>query len=121
MQMFCLAMGLYHNNNANTTFLYSFIFLHLVLFPILRVDFFSLIFFAFSFPNLLISDISVLSQISIHHASTITSYVSIVMALVTFNFMWGHIIFSCLNIYFISPAIYNLMSKVSTIKTMTIK
>jgi hypothetical protein len=43
------------------------------------------------------------------------------MAFVTFNVMWGHIILSYLNISSISPTICNFMSKVSTIKTMTIK
>jgi hypothetical protein len=79
------------------------------------------LFFVFSYPYFLISDISVLFHGSIDHASTITSYVSIVMTFVTFNVTWGHIGTSCLNISFIIPAICNLMSKISTIKTMTIK
>jgi hypothetical protein len=45
---------------------------------------------------------------------------TIVVAFVTFNIMWGHISISFLNISSISPTICNLMSKVSTIKTMTI-
>jgi hypothetical protein len=78
------------------------------------------LFFVFSYPYFLIYDIHVLFHGSINHAYTITSYVSIVMIFVTFNVMWGHIGISCLNI-FILPAICNLMSKISTIKTMTIK
>jgi hypothetical protein len=78
-------------------------------------------FFLFSYPYFLIFDISVLFHGSNDHSSTITSYVSIVMKFVTFNVTWGHIGISCLNISFIIPSIYNLMSKVSTIKTMTIK
>jgi hypothetical protein len=77
--------------------------------------------FLFYFPYFLKYDINVLFYISIHHAFTITSDVSIVMEFVTFNVMWGHISISCLNISSISPAIYNLMSKVSTIKKITIK
>ena len=73
-------------------------------------------FFVFSYPQFLTYDISVLFHGSIDHASTITSYVSIVMEFLTSNVMWGHI-----GISFIIPAIYNLMSKVSTIKTMNIK
>jgi hypothetical protein len=72
--------------------------------------------FMFSYPYFLTFDISVLFHGSIDHASTITSYVSIVMTFVKFNVMWGHIGISCLNISFIIPAICNLMSKVSTIK-----
>jgi hypothetical protein len=77
--------------------------------------------FVFSYPYFLISDISVLFHGSIEHVSTITSYVSIVMTFVTFNVTWGHIGTSCLYIYFIILSICNLMSKISTIKTMTIK
>jgi hypothetical protein len=79
------------------------------------------LFFMFSYPYFLISDINVLFHGSIDHASTITSYVFIVMTFLTFNVTWGHIGISCLNISFIIPAICNLMSKISTIKTMTIK
>jgi hypothetical protein len=79
------------------------------------------LFFMFSFPYFLISDNGVLFHGSIDHASTITSYVSIVMTFVTFNAMWGHISISFLKISSISPAICNLISKVSSIKTMTIK
>jgi hypothetical protein len=43
------------------------------------------------------------------------------MEFVTFNVMWGHISIYFLKISSISPRIYNLMSKVRTIKTMTIK
>jgi hypothetical protein len=78
-------------------------------------------FFVFSYPYFLICDISVLFHGSINHASTITNYVSTIMTFVTFNVTWGHICTSCLNISFIIPAICNLMSKISTIKTMTIK
>ena len=73
-------------------------------------------FFLFSYPYFLIYDISIVFHGSIDHASTITSYVSIVMTFVTFNVMWGHISISFLNISFIIPAICNLMGKVSTIK-----
>jgi hypothetical protein len=83
--------------------------------------FFVHMFFVFSYPYFFTYDISVLFHGSIDHASTITIYVSIVMTFVTFNVTWGHIGISCLNISFIIPAICNLMSKVSTIKTMTIK
>jgi hypothetical protein len=79
------------------------------------------LFIIFSYPYFLTSDIIVLFHEIIDHASTITSYVSIVMKFLTFNVMWGHIGIYCLNIYFVIPAIYNLMSKVSTIKKMTIK
>jgi hypothetical protein len=79
------------------------------------------LFFVFSYPYFLISNINVLFHGSIYHASAITSYVSIVMRFVTFNVTWGHICTSCLNISFIIPAICNLMSKISTIKIMTIK
>jgi hypothetical protein len=82
---------------------------------------FAHMFFLFSYPYFFISNISVLFHGSIDHASTIMSYVSIIMKFVTFNVTWGHIGISCLNIYFIIPAIYNLMSKFSTIKTTTIK
>jgi hypothetical protein len=75
----------------------------------------------FYYPYFLISDISVLFHGSIDHASTITNYVSIVMIFVTFNVTWGHIGTSCLNISFIILVIYNLMSKISTVKKMTIK
>ena len=75
------------------------------------------LFFLFSYPYFLISDISIVFHGSIDHASTITGYVSIVMTFVTLNVI-GTV---CLNISFIIPAICNLMSKVSTIKTMTIK
>jgi hypothetical protein len=78
-------------------------------------------FFMFFYPYFLISDISILFHGSINHASTITSYVSIVMTFVTFNVTWGHIGIYFLNIPFIIPAIYNFMSKISTIKTMNIK
>jgi hypothetical protein len=74
-----------------------------------------------SFPSLLVSAISILFHGRLNHVSTISSYVSIVVAFVTFNIMWSHICISCLIISFINPAIYNFMSKVSTIKTMTIK
>jgi hypothetical protein len=79
------------------------------------------LFFVFSYPYFLIYDISVLFHGSIDHAYTITSYVSIVMTFATFNVTWGHICTYCLNISFIIPAIYNLMSKISTIKIMTVK
>jgi hypothetical protein len=46
---------------------------------------------------------------------------TIVVAFVTFNIMWGHISIYFLSFSFISPAICNLISKVSTIKTMAIK
>ena len=49
------------------------------------------------------------------------SYVTIVVSFVTFNIMWGHISIYWLNISYISPTMCNFMSKVSTIKTMTIK
>jgi hypothetical protein len=75
----------------------------------------------FYYPYFLISDINVLFHGSIDHYSTITDYVSIVMKFVTLNFMCGHIGTSYLNIYFIIPAIYNLMSKISKIVIMTIK
>jgi hypothetical protein len=78
-------------------------------------------FFMFSYPYFLISDISVHFHGSIDHDSTIMKYVSIIMTFVTFNLTWDNISTSCLNISFIIPEIYNLMSKVSTIKTMTIK
>jgi hypothetical protein len=77
--------------------------------------------FLFYYPYFLISKINVLFHGSIDHASSITSYVSIVMTFVTFNVTLGHIGISCLNISFIIHAIFNLMSKVSTIETMTIK
>jgi hypothetical protein len=77
--------------------------------------------FLFSYLYFLISDINILFHGSIDHASTITGYVSIVMTFVTLNVTCDHICTSCLNISFIIPAICNLMSKVSTIKTMTIK
>ena len=79
------------------------------------------LFFVFSYPYFLISDINVLFHGSIDHSSTITSYVTIVMKFVTFNVMSSHIGISCLNISSISPTICNFMSKFSTIKTMTIK
>ena len=79
------------------------------------------LFFMFSYPYFLISDISILFHRSIDHASTITGYVFIVMTFVTLNVTCSHIGTSCLNISFIIPAICNLMSKFSTIKTMTIK
>jgi hypothetical protein len=79
------------------------------------------LFFVFSYPYFIISDINVIFHGSIDHASTITIYVSIVMTFVTFNVTWCHIGISCLNISFIIHEIYNLMSKISTIKTMTIK
>jgi hypothetical protein len=78
-------------------------------------------FFLFSYPYLLISDINILFHGSIDHASTITGYVSIVMTFVTLNVTRNHIGTSCLNISFIIPSIYNPVSKVSTIKKMTIK
>jgi hypothetical protein len=78
-------------------------------------------FFVFSYQYFIISGINFLFHGSIDHASTITSYVSIVMKFVTFNVTWGHIDISCLNISFVIPAICNLMSKINTIKTMTIK
>jgi hypothetical protein len=74
----------------------------------------------FFYPYFIIYDINVLFHGNIDHASTITSCVSIVMTFVKLNVMWGHIVISFLNIYII-PAICNLMSKTSTIKTMTIK
>jgi hypothetical protein len=79
------------------------------------------LFFLFSYPYFLIYDISILFHGSIDHDSTITGYVSIVMTFVTLNVTCDHIGMVCLNISFIIPAICNLMSKVSTIKTMTIK
>jgi hypothetical protein len=79
------------------------------------------LFFLFSYPYFIIYDISILFHGIINHASTITSYVSIVMTFVTLNVTCGHIGTSFLKISFIIPAICNLMSKVSTIKTMTIK
>jgi hypothetical protein len=79
------------------------------------------LFFMFYYPYFLIYNINVLFHGSIDHASAITSYLSIVMTFVTFNVTWGHICTSCLNISFIIPTICNLMSKISTIKTMTIK
>jgi len=78
-------------------------------------------FFFFSFPNLLISYMSVFFHKSVHHASTIMSYVTIIVAFVTFNVMWDHIRIFCLNISSIRRAICNFMSKINTIKTMTIK
>jgi hypothetical protein len=83
--------------------------------------FFFHLFFMFSYPYFLISDINILFHGSIYHASTITGYVSIVMKFVTLNVTCDHKGTSCLNISFIIPAICNLMSKVSTVKTMTIK
>jgi hypothetical protein len=74
-----------------------------------------------SFSSLLVSVINIFFHGRLYHAFTITRYVSIVISIVTFNVMWGHITFSCLSISFISLAICNRMSKVSTIKTMTIK
>jgi hypothetical protein len=79
------------------------------------------LFFLFFYPYFLISNISTVFHGSIDHASTITSYVSIVMTFVTLNVMCDHIGTVYLNISFIIPLICNLMSKVSTIKTMTIK
>jgi hypothetical protein len=79
------------------------------------------LFFLFFYPYFLISDINILFHGSIDHDSTIIGYVSIVMTFVTLNVMCDYIGTVCLNIYFIIPSIYNLMSKVSTIKTMTIK
>jgi hypothetical protein len=78
-------------------------------------------FFLFSYPYFLIYDINILFHGSIDHASTIIGYVSIVMTFVTLNVMCDHIGTSCLDISFIIPSICNLMSKVSTIKTITIK
>ena len=77
--------------------------------------------FFLSFPNLLIFDINVFFHGSIHHASTIMSYVSIILAFVTLNIVWRHIIIYFLNISSISPSIYKFMSKFSIIKTITIK
>jgi hypothetical protein len=76
------------------------------------------LFFLFSYPYFLTSNINVIFHGSIDHTYTITSYVSIVMKFVTFNVTWGHIDIYFLTIYFIIPAICNLMSKVNTIKTM---
>jgi hypothetical protein len=78
------------------------------------------LFFIYS-SNFPISNISVFLQGRLYHPSTILIYVSIVVEFVTFNIMWSQINIYCLNIYFIGPAIYNFMSKVRTIKTMTIK
>jgi hypothetical protein len=75
--------------------------------------------FFISSPNLLVSDINVFLQGRLHHVSTITSYISIVVAFVTFNIVRGNINIYCLNISSIWSAIYNFMSKVITIKTIT--
>jgi hypothetical protein len=103
-------------------FIYRFFF---ILFYCRSCDLWDLVFvhlfFVFSYPYFLISYINVLFHGSIDHASTITSYVSIFMTFVTFNVMWGHTCTSFFNISFIITTICNLMSKISTIKTMTIK
>jgi hypothetical protein len=78
-------------------------------------------FFMFSYPYFLISDINILFHGSIDHASIVTGYVSIVMTFVTLNVTYNHIGTVFLNISFIIHAIYNLMSNISSIKTMTIK
>jgi hypothetical protein len=75
----------------------------------------------FSSPNLHVSDIDVFFHGGIYRVFAILSYVTIIVEFVTFNVMWGHISISCLNIHFISPVIGNFMSKVSTMKIMTIK
>ena len=77
------------------------------------------LFFLFSYPYFLISNISIVFHGSIDHASAITGYVSIVMTFVTLNVTCDHIGMVFLNISFIIPTICNLTSKVSTIKTMT--
>jgi hypothetical protein len=87
-------------------------FIHLLF---IHLFFILLFLFFLSSPNLLVHDGG------IHHASTIMSYVSIVVEFVTFNVVGGHINISFLNISSISSAIYNFMSKVITSKTITIK
>jgi hypothetical protein len=77
--------------------------------------------FLFYYLYFLIYDINIIFHGSIDHASTIIGYLSIVITFVTLNVTCDHIGTSFLNIYFIIPAICNLMSKVSTIKKMTIK
>ena len=83
-----------------TSFLFSVDFLHLVLLPSCDPWYLAFVhlFFLFSYPHFLTSDINVLFHGSIDHASTITSYVSIVMTFVTFNVTWGHICWR--NFYF---------------------
>jgi hypothetical protein len=79
---------------------------------------FSIFFYS---PNLIVHDVSVFFHGKLHYASTIMSYVSIAMAFVTFNIVWGHINISCLNIFSIHSTIYNFMSKIITSKTITRK
>ena len=79
------------------------------------------LFLMFSYPYFLIYDISILFHGSINHASTITNSVSIFMTFLTLIVTCDHIDTVYLNISFIISAICNLMSKVSTIKTMSIK
>jgi hypothetical protein len=127
--MFLLYMSLFSFSYFPNLFVSSvFIFLYRIFFISFYFQYYDLwdlvfvhLFFMFSYKHFLTSDISVLFQGSIDHASTITRYVSTVMTFVTFNVTWGHIGISCLNIYFIILAICNLMSKVNTIKIMTIK
>jgi hypothetical protein len=75
----------------------------------------------FSSPKLLVSNISIFVHGGLYQASIILRYLTIIVAFVTPNIMWGHISISCLNISSIYSAIYNFMSKVSIIKTITIK
>jgi len=75
----------------------------------------------FSSPSIPVFDINFFLHGGIYHASTITGYVFIFVAFLTFNVKWGHISISCLNNSSICSTIYKLMSKVMTIKTMTIK
>jgi hypothetical protein len=82
-------------------------------------DFIHLLFLFFlSSPNLLVYDINVFLDEIIHHASTITRHMSIVVEFVTFNIVGGHINISCLNISSIHSAVYNFMYKVITSKTI---
>jgi hypothetical protein len=68
--------------------------------------------FFFSSPNFIVFDISVFFYERLHHASTITSYISIIVSFVTFNIIRSHIIISCLKIYSTHSAIHRFMSKV---------
>ena len=76
--------------------------------------------FLFSSPNLLIFDMSILFHGTLHHASIVPRYVSIVVAFVTFNIIVDTSI-PFLSISCISSTIYSLMSKIVARKTITRK
>jgi len=86
-------------------------------------EFFIHLFFLFFFPspNFIVHDIIVFLHVILHHTSPIMSYVSMVVAFVTFNIVERRINISFLNIYSTRSTIYKFMSKFITSKIVTRK